>query len=345
MRNAASYNNEAQRLASLKSLRMLDTPIEERFERITRMVCRLLDVPIALFNLIDDQRQFYKSVQGLDATNAPLDGAFCPHAFHEPDMLLVPNAHLDERFADNPFVTGKYLNVGFYAGCVVCTPDGMPVGTLCAIDLKPRDMTEEQLTALRDLTAMVETELKVVMLANAQKNLEEELSEATRLAMVDPLTRLWNRAGIDNLLNKEWYEARRHKKPVCLVLADIDHFKSINDTYGHQAGDEVLRVVAKKLLESMRDEDVVGRMGGEEFLLILNDCEPEKLFETIDRIRSFITENPVRVNGTDCSVTLSFGAATIVPDMATPPAFLIKRADDALYLAKKDGRNCVKIAA
>ncbi len=345
MIEAAPYPNEVERLASLKSLKLLDTPIEERFERITRMVCRLLDVPIAMFNLVDEDRQHFKSAQGVPNTDAPLHAAFCAHALHEENMLLVPDTQADERFFDNPFVTGEYLNIGFYAGCPVRTPNGMPIGTLCAIDTKPRDMAPEQLATLRDLAAMVETELKVSSLSKAQETLVSELDKANRLALVDPLTRLWNRNGINNLLEKEWNEATRQKKPVTLVVTDIDHFKKINDKFGHPGGDVILKSVAKRLLETLRGEDAIGRIGGEEFLIILTDCVPDKVFETVDRIRHTIASMPFKVEDEEYQVTMSFGAATMVPDGIVTPADLIKRADEAAYKAKHGGRNRVELDA
>ena len=144
------------------------------------MVCRLLDVPIAVFNLIDENRQYYKSMRGGNVTQAALDGAFCTHALHEEQMLLIPNASKDERFSDNPFVTGERMSVGFYAGCPVRTPDGMPVGTLCAIDMKPREMTKEQLETLNDLASMVETELRLSNMSQSQSALISDLNNATR---------------------------------------------------------------------------------------------------------------------------------------------------------------------
>lgn len=106
MIEAPPYPKEKERLSALKKLQLLDTPIEERFEAITHKVCRILDVPIALFNLIDENRQHYKSAQGMNSTtNVTLDGACCTHALHEDDMLLVPDASKDERFHDNPHVT------------------------------------------------------------------------------------------------------------------------------------------------------------------------------------------------------------------------------------------------
>jgi len=343
MVDAKPFENEKERLATLKSLPLLDTPIEERFERLTRMVCRLLDVPIALFNVIDDNRQYYKSVQGMPNHEAPLDAAFCTHTLQEADMLLVPDAKKDGRFENNPFVTGARMNIGFYAGCPVRAGNGMPVGTLCAIDTRPREMTPEQLMALRDLAAMVETELRVQGLSRTQAQLITELDTAQRLAMVDPLTRLWNRAGMSNLLNKEWSEALRQKKPLTLVIADIDHFKSVNDTHGHPAGDAVLKAVAKKLVEFLRAEDIVGRMGGEEFLIVLTDCQPAAAFDTVDRLREAIAAMPVSAGDISLPVTISFGAVTATPADGADIDLMLKQADDALYKAKRGGRNRVEI--
>lgn len=346
MTDTLPYLQDENRLSALRGLTLLDTPIEERFERITRMVCRVLDVPIALFNLIDEDRQYYKSAQGLNATTASFEGAFCTHAVAKDEMLLVPDAKQDSRFHNSPFVTGE-VGVGFYAGCPVRTPNGEPIGTLCAIDTKPRDMTAEQMAALRDLAAMVETELKVKSLSQAQVKLMEEISTANRLAMIDPLTRLWNRNGINDLLEREYSEAARQGKNVTLVMADIDHFKRINDTFGHPAGDEVLRQVGKRLLEALRGEDAVGRIGGEEFLIILTDCAPAKIRKTVERIRQDVCRKAVTIDGTAHEVTMSFGAATYRPSMtdasAVAIATQIKRADDALYRAKKNGRNRVEI--
>lgn len=169
------FPQEEQRVNSLHSLHLLDGPVEERFERITRMVCRVLDVPIAIFNLIDRERQHYKSVQGLAVTDAPLKAAFCTHTILEEDMLLVEDTSKDERFFDNPFVTGEILDMGFYVGCPVKSPDGMPIGTLCAIDRKPREMSKDQLESLKDLASILETEIRIRTLASDQKILKRNL--------------------------------------------------------------------------------------------------------------------------------------------------------------------------
>ncbi len=343
MIEAARFEKEIERLATLKATALLDTPIEERFERMTRMVCRVMDVPIALFNLVDEDRQFYKSVQGLPGMQAPLDAAFCTHTINEQEMLLVPDTRLDERFFDNPFVSGERMSIGFYAGCPIRAANGMPIGTLCAIDTRPRDMSPDQIMALRDLAAMLETELRAQSLSRTQEQMSKDLDTAQRLAMVDPMTRLWNRAGMENLLNKEWSEALRQQKPLTIVMADIDHFKKINDTYGHPAGDAVIKTVGKRLLEFVRAEDIVGRMGGEEFLIVLTDCLPAKAFDTVDRLRQAVSLLPIAADGASVRATLSFGVVTAIPQEGAEIERLLKQADEALYKAKNSGRNRVVV--
>ena len=344
MINAKPYPLEQQRLESLRKLRMLETPIEERFERLTRMVCRLMDVPISYFNLIGDKQQFLKSVQGMEDVHPQFDGSFCPHTFHEPDVMVIEDASNDARFQDSPFVTVD-SGIRFYAGCAVKTPDGMPVGTVCAIDTKPRQMTADQLDALRDIAAMVETELRAAFIQNEKEELETELEQANRLALIDPMTRVWNRAGMETILNKEWAESRRKKEIITLVMCDIDHFKKINDTYGHAAGDDVIRGVAKKLIEHVRAEDHVCRVGGEEFLIILPTCSPENALTIMERVRAAIAETKFIERNDGKNTTMSFGVSGIVPNMDTAPGLLIKTADAALYDAKNGGRNRVVVRA
>lgn len=343
MIEAKPYPEEDKRVKALHNLGLLDTPIDGRFEKITKMVCRLLDVPIALFNLIDADRQHYKSTVGLTAVNAPKKAAFCTHALHEEEMLLVPNTHKDDRFHDNPFVTGEHLDIGFYAGCPIHAPDGMPIGTLCAIDTEPRDMSQEQLESFRDLADMIETELKVMGLSRSQTELVKELDDAKRLAMIDSMTRLWNRAGMNALLEKELQESIRTQSPITIVICDIDHFKKVNDTHGHLIGDVIITEVAKRLAMSLRAEDVAGRIGGEEFMLILTNAKPEHLQETVDRIRLNICETPVVHDGKDYPVTMSFGVVSAIPSKPGDTLHLIKAADDALYEAKNGGRNKVVV--
>ncbi|MCA1661440.1 MAG: GAF domain-containing protein, partial [Novosphingobium sp.] len=150
--------DELQRLAALQALGLLDTPAEERFDRLTRVAAALFDVPIALVSLVDANRQWFKSCVGTDIKESSREMSFCAHAVAARDMLVIPDALRDDRFADNPVVSGPPY-VRFYAGAPIFTADGHCAGTLCIIDGRPRDFTDDDKDRLRDLAAIVQQEL------------------------------------------------------------------------------------------------------------------------------------------------------------------------------------------
>jgi GAF domain-containing protein len=150
--------DEARRLQSLRSLRLLDSAAEERFDRHTRIAAGLFEVPIALVSLVDEDRQWFKSRHGTDFEQTPREQAFCAHTILDPAVMQVPDTLADDRFADNPLVTGA-PRVRFYAGAPLAAPDGSRVGTLCLIDQRARRLDAQQLGLLRDLADLVEAEL------------------------------------------------------------------------------------------------------------------------------------------------------------------------------------------
>jgi PAS domain S-box-containing protein len=152
--------DETRRLRSLKALRILDTIPEERFDRITRLACRAFNVPIALVSLVDHDRQWFKSKQGIAASETSREISFCGHTIAQEGPLVVLDARLDSRFADNPLVTGP-PNIRFYAGQPVHGPDGSRIGTLCLIDRQPRELTRDEFELLADLAAMLDREFSI----------------------------------------------------------------------------------------------------------------------------------------------------------------------------------------
>ncbi|MCB5185889.1 PAS domain S-box protein [Methylobacillus gramineus] len=152
--------NENERIAMLHALALLDTPAEEVFDRITRVVAHTLHVPIALVSFIDSDRQWFKSKVGIDVSETSREVAFCAHAVYETSSLVVPDATLDARFSDNPFVTDA-PNIRFYAGIPITTSGGLALGTLCAVDDKPRQLSDEQFQVLSDLAFLVSKEIQL----------------------------------------------------------------------------------------------------------------------------------------------------------------------------------------
>ena len=166
--------NESQRLAAVRRLKLLDTPREERFDRLTGLAARMLNVPIAQISLIDKDRQFYKSNYDSDATETKRNSAFCAYTILEPEQLVVTDAQIDARFADNEYVVGA-PNVRFYMGNPITAHDGSLVGTFCVADTKPRTPTEEEKAILEDLAAIAQSEMNLVEVSDAYKGQEEQL--------------------------------------------------------------------------------------------------------------------------------------------------------------------------
>jgi PAS domain S-box-containing protein len=166
--------NEALRLTALKELNIVDTAAEADFDDITKLASQICETPISLITLLDEHRQWFKSNQGLTIIETSRDVSFCHHAIQQPGILVVPNALEDDRFVNNPLVTGEPF-IRFYAGAPIFTSEGFPLGTLCIIDRKPRILTSNQLFALRVLAKQVETLIilrsKITTLENAEEKL------------------------------------------------------------------------------------------------------------------------------------------------------------------------------
>jgi two-component system cell cycle response regulator len=180
-------------------------------------------------------------------------------------------------------------------------------------------------------------------------DLEDRLVEAREemrfRATHDSLTALWNRGVIVELLKRELVRSRREGKGAAILLGDLDHFKRVNDEFGHLAGDDVLRETARRLVASVRSYDFVGRYGGEEFLITLANCDPVHGANRAEAIRRAIAERPVETSSGPIAVTMSFGLLLSQEWGQRPVEELLHEADTALYAAKAAGRNCVRVAA
>ena len=170
--------------------------------------------------------------------------------------------------------------------------------------------------------------------------------EAFRLqATHDPLTGLWNHAAILDILQRELGRARRESNPLGIVMGDLDHFKRVNDTYGHLAGDAVLKEVAKRLSSSVRPYDSVARYGGEEFLIVAPNCDPGSGLNLAQRLRSSLDQKPIDLPEGLLPLTCSLGVAVGGLASKDNSDSMLRAADDALYRAKANGRNRIELAA
>ena len=192
-----------------------------------------------------------------------------------------------------------------------------------------------------ELTARLRTGLRILQL-------EDKLVEAREVmrfkATYDPLTGLFNRGVILDLLARELSRTRREDGCTTVLMGDVDHFKSINDTRGHLVGDEVLREIARRILASVRSYDFVGRYGGEEFLIVLNNCDHSSSLPRTEAIRRAIASVPVQTVQGPIPVTMSLGVLSSRDWGLRPVDEILREVDAALYAAKAAGRNCVKFA-
>jgi two-component system, cell cycle response regulator len=194
---------------------------------------------------------------------------------------------------------------------------------------------------VNELRARVRAGKRILELQGALVKAHTELQfEAAH----DHLTDLWNRGAIMDLLLRETQRTARIGEPLGVIMADLDHFKRINDSHGHQIGDTVLREVAQRLLRSVRNYDYVGRYGGEEFLIVLTACVPSDLIVTAERMRIYVSEKPVDTDTGPLPVTISIGLAAQHADgrELIKAEDLVRAADSALYIAKANGRNRVE---
>lgn len=330
-----SHPQEEQRLESLYELGLLDTPAEERFDRITRLVQRHFGVPIVLLTLIDEDRQWVKSSQGMSIRENPRGKTFCGHTILGTDVLHIVDALEEPKFRQ---LVGP-LKIRFYAGCPLFSPGGLPVGSLCILDFVPRELNPEQKQSLRDFAAIVESEFRVDRMNSVHRELLVEVDRLQHKALVDPLTRCWNRAAIMDILERETARATRDKVPLALSMLDLDHFKKVNDEHGHLIGDIVLKEVAERIRRQVRNYDSLGRYGGEEFLLVLPGCELDTATTQAERVREGVRGKPIRAEGVEISITASLGVTLWASDDTVETA--LARADRALYRAKQDGRDRV----
>jgi diguanylate cyclase (GGDEF)-like protein len=311
---------EQERLAALDRYDLLDTPPEESFDRITRLTRRIFNVGISTVTLIDGHRQWFKSRQGVPISETDRAPALCNLAIRQSRPLIIPDALADVRVSAHPFVVGAPF-LRFYAGAQLRTADGHAIGTLCAMDNKPRAFSDDDVATLVDLARIVMDE-----------------AELRAFAMSDSLTGALSRRAFRTGAVREIELARRHKHDLSCVVLDLDHFKAVNDTHGHGVGDLVLRATVDVCREELSAADMIGRLGGEEFAVLLPHTSLAASLAVAEKLRAALSRAYVQSEAGTVRPTASFGIAAMDASV-TDIDELMRRADRALYAAKDAGRN------
>jgi diguanylate cyclase (GGDEF)-like protein len=343
---AASPDNEHRRLEALYQFGILDTPREAAFDALTRIAAHICQTPIAVINFIDRDRQWFKSEVGLGVRETPLDVSICAHAILQPGLFVVPDTREDARFADNPLVTGE-PRLRFYAGALLETRDGYPLGTLCVLDHQPRALSAEQGEMLEALAGQVMLLLDLYLHNARQAEMLAELDAARRemahLAATDSLTGLANRRAFTERLQQEIARLARSGGASCLLMADLDDFKPINDNHGHQAGDHALAVFATLLSSVFRESDFLARWGGDEFMVLLPDTDKAAAAAGAERLQVSLARTPIH-DEADTTFTLAASIGIVEFDGSPDADTVLQAVDEVLYAAKQGGRGRTEIA-
>lgn len=340
-----SLADEPARLKELHSYRILDTPVDGAFDDISQLASRHFKTPVAIVSLVDNDRVWFKSAFGLgDVRQIARGPGLCASAIMQDGCYIANDLREDPNSLANPLVASEN-GFRFYAAVPLKTKSGHNLGTFCVLDFKPRAFSEEEAADLQRFAALVMTQIENKLasreIASQATTIADQNVGLLHAANHDTLTGLHNRTAAKTFLAEVQRDNDNGRETSILVL-DVDHFKKINDTYGHQAGDAVLVEIARRLKSMVRASDNVVRYGGEEFLIILRRCPPNLAQKIATRVCSAIRQTPVVVDGLQLAVSLSGGLchSTARCDVEN----MIRSADAALYAAKNGGRNRIVVS-
>lgn len=315
--------------------------------QISRTVALVFDLPTVIVALNERYRHWYHSQHGVAPGSLDHLLAFCVQSNLSDSPFVVPDVRQEAFFSRDADLTDA-ASIVFFAGAPLSDPDGKRFGTLCLIDDKPREFDAEKLAVLDSFAQLVSQD---ICLRSAGRyavrdliELEEEKCFLFDLAMTDPLTKALNRRAFFRFAEREVLRSRRHGLDVAVLMIDIDHFKSVNDVHGHNTGDDVLKQLVGVISDGTRDEDLLGRLGGEEFALILPETDLERAGILANRLREAVKRLSFSTETGEFGISISVGISR--PEAMDPDILpALERADKALYEAKRNGRDRVETAA
>ena len=316
----------------------------QQWQDLIDLLAEFMQVPAALLTHVDENNQLavmvknrastnpYQSNQKFDLTGSETYSEF---VIREQKTLFVANAYEDTAWKNKYDPTLGMIN---YLGVPVTWPNGDPFGTLCVLDTKTHYYSELQLKMMVQLRNIFEAHLDIL-----EQNLElEEVAKTLEyLANTDDLTGIWNRRAFIAQAETELQRTSRHNRTLCLLMFDIDNFKRINDLHGHNTGDEAIKLFTECIMNSKRAYDIFGRIGGEEFAMILPETDLDSALALAERMRECVEQLSLPlVSGENVTFTVSIGL-TEYGEEDDGIFALLYRADRKLYEAKHQGKNCV----
>ena len=312
--------NESHRLRELERYGLDNGSDDPHYSRILALTADVLQMPIGLISLVDETCQRFLCRYGLETRSTPREMAFCAHAIASDGPLIVTDACQDPRFANNPLVLGPPY-IRFYAGVPLRTQRGYNLGTLCVIDLQPRDFSPQQQQQLREFAALLMHEI-----------------EWRHQSQLCPLTGLHRRDSFFVLAQKEFRRAQQSGWPLALLSFDVDNFRQINMRWGHAAGDQALIDLVEVCQGFLDEDDLMARIYDEEFCLLIVGKDDAAALAMAELVRQSVTQMHGIFSTSDYHLCISGGISSL---SSTDLCFddLFGRAEQALLLAKNNGRN------
>jgi diguanylate cyclase (GGDEF)-like protein len=334
---------ETARLVSLSATGLFGISKDYVFECITNIGAQLFNAPVCSLLLADAEKNWFNSCAAPDVREIFRHASFREVVVADSEPMVVEDTFLDVRPAGD-LLLRVAPQIRFFAGHPIRGSSGAVLGTLCVLDFTPRDFPPERRRLLEELVFLAELCLVTRGITTAQKALVAKLDLARHESLIDPLLRIWNRGGITTILNQQYESSRELLVPFSILMADIDHFKKINDRHGHIAGDTVLKAVTGVLQAAMRVDDELGRYGGEEFIAILPNTNAANAEELARRLNESVAKLTVDTPTGSVGCTVSIGVAEWSPSRMESVQALVHRADAALLSAKQRGRNRVRLS-
>lgn len=338
---------EEQKSEILQRYQLISDDKSNSSQGLASAISLSLRAPYVIAALNNRYRAWYYCMHGwTDASETDLQTYFA--RTHLSQLAFAVNDLQAEAYFTNHTNGLQMPELGAMAGVPLTDPNGKRFGTLCVADPYSRDWTEGEMNLLASFGQVMSNDICMRSAARYAVRdlieLEQEKCELFELATVDPLTRALNRRAFTRFSERELARCNREDGCLTALMLDIDHFKQVNDVHGHAAGDKVLAKMVSVASSALRQEDLIGRLGGEEFAIVLVDSTEEAAAKVADRIRSAIKQAVFLSEAGSFNVTVSIGiSAPRLNEFSMAPA--LERADAALYRAKRSGRDCVMTAS
>jgi diguanylate cyclase (GGDEF)-like protein len=332
--NPLSHSGGPQ-LAATQVDDLIRTPLEARFNRLVRLTRRALGTRVAAISFLDHDGEWFKAVTGWNVGQLPAERSLAALLGSSDGPVAISDMLEDPRTRNHPLVEGS-PRFRFCAIQPILDRGGSIMGVLAAYDVVPHKITADLLEALSDAGELARRELRVSELGSIQQKMLASLDTGGREALLDDLTRLWNRRGA-MLLLEQALEGGQADVSIGVCVLDVDGFKQVNDEFGQALGNVMLRKLGAAIVDSVRPGDIVGRLGGDEFLLLIPNVDPDHLGHIMDRVKGRVQSLAVRTRVGSVKVTVSIGGT--LGSGGDRPEDLLRQADEAMRDGKRRRRN------